>query len=627
MQLQILDCDYVLVNNKPIIRIFGKDINGENVCVFYNNFSPYFFLHSSEDQYPKMIMDLKEKFDAKCEVVERILPLGYQEPIKLLKITIKNPQQIPNIRDYTKNFGTPYEADILFNYRFMADHDLKGMGWVEVKGKTIHTRTIKCKGIEAAEIKPIEMQKNAPLKYMAIDIECFVGKDRLATPEKDKIIIIGLSFFPEYKGKNELTLIAKSFFGESIISCSNEKEMLIRFLEIMKDYDPDIILGYNINNFDFPYIIKRLELLGLPRDIGRTEKNAFARKLQHSYLPSVSGRVVVDPFEILRRDPWLKFKRYDLGTVAREMLNEEKVSLSGPLEINKLWNGNRENMNKLIQYSKKDTSLAMSLVIKKGLIDKFFELSKISGLLLQDSFGGQSQRHECNLLNAFYHKKFVMPCRVSDSEYNRRKIEREKSGLKGALVLEPEVGLHTEGFTIVLDFTSLYPSIIKAFNICPTTYLPSDIGLEHITTPTNSMFVKPEVRKGVFPEVVKELIQTRAEVKKQISLEKEEEQRRILNAKQLALKDMANSLYGYTGYMRARLYLMDVANTITGYGRDTITKTKKLIEDNFPVKILYSDTDSVFIKTDTKDLDEAEKLGYEISNFVTKSLTGLELKF
>lgn len=627
MQMQILDCDYTLLNNKPLVRLYGKTIDGESVCAFYNNFLPYFYLHADEDKFDDIIFEL-EKNDLNYEIVERFLPIGYGNPIKVLKIIGKDPSKIPEIRNFVKRFGTPYEADILFRYRFMVDFGLKGMGWVDVDGKRAITKTVKCKAIEAKTIKPLEILDNAPLKYMALDIECISEEDRIPIPEKDSIVIISLSFYPEYKNKKHLVLLAKpTKIDHDVIGCSDEKEMLKKLLEIMNDYDPDILIGYNINNYDLPHLIKRLEILQLPRDLGRSEKNAFCHKLQAGYLPNISGRVVVDPYDILRRDPWVKFKRYDLGTVAKELLKIEKLEMNGVREMRKLWNGNSENIKRFVDYARRDAELAMKLITDKGLLDKFFELAKISGLVLQDTLGGQTQRHECKLLHVFRDKKIMMPCKPEGLELRKRKYERERLGLKGALVLDPMIGLYTKGCILVLDFTSLYPSIIHNFNICPTTLLTKDFSVDHIVSPSGAKFVKPSVREGILSVIVKELISTRAAVRKQIKIETDPEIKRIMNAKQLALKDLSNSLYGYTAYIRARLYVMDVANSITSIGRENIVNSKKLIEDNFPVKVLYSDTDSVFIKTDIGDLEQAEEFGKKISSFVTNKLPGLELKF
>jgi DNA polymerase I len=622
MELQILDCDYTLVNNKPIVRLFCKDIQGESICVFYDKFLPYFYLYGDESKYQEVIEQIKNKYpNLKIEIVEKSLPIGYQPPVKVLKIIGNNPGDTPEIREFVKRFGTPYEADVLFRYRFMADFDLKGMGWINVEGKFTKTNTVKCKAFVAESIKPIEILKNAPLKFMSLDIECLAEEDRIAVPEKDKIIVISLVFSPEYKGKKNLVIVAKSVkTNNGVISCKDEKEMLEKFKDILHDYDPDIICGHNINGFDLPFLIKRLEILNISRDLGRSEKSASARKLQHSYMPNVCGRVVVDSFEIFKRDPWVKFKRYDLSTISKEVLGEEKVDLGGDYlkKVREMWDGT--GFEKFVDYAKKDAELALRLVVERHLLDKFFEVAKACGLLLQDCLGGQSQRHEFRLLKEFNKKNFIVPCKPVDFS----EISKEH-GLKGALVLEPDTGLHE--WVIALDFTSMYPSIIKAFNICTTTFLTNGENIDCTISPYGTKFVKSNVFKGIIPTVVEDLLNARVIVKKQLKLEKEPENKRILQAKQLALKDLSNSLYGYTGYSRSRLYVMDIANTITAYGRDTITKTKKLIEENFPVKVIYADTDSVFIKSNVKDLDEAEEFGKKISGFVSGKLYGLDLKF
>ena len=172
-----------------------------------------------------------------------------------------------------------------------------------------------------------------------------------------------------------------------------EKEMLEELLRIIDSYDPDIITGYNVNSFDLPYIIERLKQNKLPLSIGRCDKDAFSKTYGITQEFIVAGRVVVDPYQILKRDPWVKLHRYDLRTVAKQLLNEEKHGVAYS-EMAELWNSTRQNMIKFIEYSRKDADLSMKLLIQKGMLDKFFELSKISGVLLQDTFGGQTKRIE-----------------------------------------------------------------------------------------------------------------------------------------------------------------------------------------------------------------------------------------
>ena len=625
MQAQILDIDYFNNGNKPVIRIFAKTENGNSICIFYDKFMPYFYVVPNELTREK----LKEISEIKSvEEEERYEPLGYrEEKTKMLKVTVTNPQDVPKVREllagYTKGI---YEADILFKYRFMVDHGLYGMRWVEFEGEKVRTNTVKVQAFRAERITPIERNDNAPLRYMAIDIECLPSDPRKPLNSKnDPVIIISMSFFPEFRGKKTTVLLAKNFYGPDMKGFPSEKEMLEEFVRITDAYDPDIITGYNINSFDFPYILERFRYHKLPALFGRSEKQAFGKTFGILQEFIISGRVVADPYQILKRDPWIKFPRYDLNTVSKALLGDEKHDVEYG-QMHSLWNGTKEQLTTFAEYARKDAELSMRLVVEKGMLDKFVELAKISGLLMQDLFGGQSKRVETMVLHEFMKRGFVMPPAPTKADLARRAREREKEGLKGATVLEPVKGLHAEGCILVMDFKSLYPSIMRTFNISPETVLKEKSGDCH-TSPTGANFVNASVRSGTLPDILSTLMDARTAVKKQMKNAVGDE-RRILNAKQLAIKDMSNSFYGYTGYIRARLYMIDVAGSITSYGRENIIKTRDLVESNFPAKIVYGDTDSIFVKTDITQLDEAKKLGEEIAAFVTSKLVGhLELQF
>jgi DNA polymerase I len=629
IQIQVLDCDYKMLRGKPLIRIYGKTEKGEPIAVFYDRFLPYFYAQVADEKKDDFVREIKERFNANTEEVERYLPIGYGPKVKVLKITGKDPGSVPEMKEMAYRYGTPYEADILFRYRFMADFGIKGMCWIEAEGDLERTDTVSCKALMADSIKPVENPKNIPLKYMALDIETIPEGDRVPEAGKDEIIMISMAFKPAWNGHDKTVILAKPHKSadKDVMGVPSEMEMLKKFADIVADYDPDIITGYNINAFDMPFITERMKTYGLLPQLGRCEKPVLIKKMQNSMLVNITGRIVADTYDVIKRDPWMKFKRYDLRTVAKELLKSEKLDMGGVAEIKAHWAAGAEKLDRLIEYCVRDSELAMKLVKEKNLLDKFYELAKVSGLLLQDAFGGQAQRHENKLLCAFKQRDIVMPCKPEGDEMKRRDIERKKVGLKGAVVLEPAVGLHTGGSVLVLDFASLYPSIIRSFNICPTTYVRGETSAKFHTAPNNARFVDTSVREGVLPAVVKELVETRAAVKRQMKTTTEPELIRQLNAKQLALKDMANSLYGYTGYIRSRLYVMDVAGAITSYGRENIVKTKELVENNFNVKVLYGDTDSIFMKTDIADLDRAQQKGEEISAYVTERLPGLKFAF
>jgi DNA polymerase I len=632
MIFQLLDIDYIFNMNKPVIRMYGRTETGKSICVFYDKFLPYFYIRTTHN--PETIQErIKEiKF---IEEVYRKTPTGYhKEPTRLLKITILNPQDVPAVKEkliQERLADEAFESDILFKYRFMIDHGIYGMDWIDADCENVMTKTVRVPAYHARSIDVVKKEKNMALKYLSFDIEC-IPRDNTGLPDqkKDPIIMISLAFNPEFNGKKNMVLVSKTVCDtEKTSGFVDEKSMLESFLKIMESYDPDILTGYNINAFDIPYILERLKQNKLPQSLGRcSDKPSFNRKFAMSYETTVHGRVVVDPFQIIKRDPWMKFHRYNLNTVARELLNEEKLDV-GHAEISKLWNGDMEGMKRLIDYARRDAVLALRLLIERGLLGKFIELSKLCGLLLQDTFGGQTTRIENLVMYEFKKRNYVMPAKPSKQELIKRSRERERAGLKGAIVLEPERGLYSDGCILVMDFKSLYPSIMRTYNISPDTLLlDNKFGTKKHESPTGAHFIEQDIYEGIFPYLLKTLIEARADIKK-VMKHSTDEEKRALNAKQLAIKDMSNSFYGYTGYVRARLYMLDVANSITSYGRVNIEKTKVLVEEKFKdVRVVYGDTDSIFVQTGVADLEEARKTGEAIAKHVTSNLSGvLELQF
>jgi len=630
---QILDCDYVLVDGKPVVRIFGKTKEGKTVCAFYKNFLPYFYVRPEEGGVKDIVEYIKKNFVnnvVNIEEVERYNPIGYQkDKIKLLKVTLKDPSQTPIIRDALKTVKyvkSIFEADILFKYRFMVDMGIGGMKWVKAVGDPANTTTVKTnKCINVKNLEPIEDISNADFKYMSVDIEIASSKEGMPNPKKDAISMVSLSFHPDYNGKKSIVLVAKHVkkTGDTL-TFSNEKEMMENFLKIIDMFDPDFILGYNVNNFDVPYIVERLRECNLPRYMGRCgQKPIISKKLGIKYRNYVVGRVIADVYDLVKESVGkgqLKLKRYGLGDVSRELINEDKVGISHS-EIVKYWNGNEEQILHLVEYAKKDAELALKLLLQQNMLDKFIELSKVSELLLQDALdGGEAVRVENLLLKKFNKEGFVIPLKPDDKAVWDRTEKREALGLKGALVLEPEVGLHS-GYVVYLDFKSMYPSIFISYNICPTTLITEEMpGV--IKTPYGTMFCPPSIRQGTIPKIVNFLIKERDRVRKDRSKITTEAERRSLDAKQYALKIMTNAFYGYTGYTRARFYVLDIANAITSCGRYLIQHTKEIVERDKELKVVYGDTDSIMVKTKAKDLDEALAIGKAIEKNINEELAG-----
>jgi DNA polymerase I len=620
MEFQILDVDYVNVNEEPIVRIFGKDKNGKTVCIFREKYMPYFYAMGGD--VAGVLKDDNQVIS--IERVKRKLVFEGGKESEIFKITLKNPAKTPEIREKIKNAGmTAFEADVLFKYRYMADEGLMGMGWAKADCNSTSTNTVltSCK-LSAKGIRSIERMEDVPLKTLAFDIEC-ISTTAGGVPEarKDPIIMISIVFGDEYKGMKSVVLSTRR--SKYVRDFPSEKELLEEFIKIINDYDPDVLTGFNVNNFDLPYILERMKREGVRPVFGRcTQKSVMARRVGARHKIAIVGRVIVDSYEIVKKD--FSLHRYSLDSVASNLLGERKVDVKHS-EIEKLWKGSDEEFNRLVNYSRVDSVLAMNLVIKLSLIDKYVALSKISGILLQDTLdSGETTRIENYLLREFNKKGYVFPCRPDESVMRKRVVARRKE-LVGGYVIEPDKGFHSD--VAVLDFKSMYPSMIRTFNICPTTLETVERpGLNK--SPIGALFVPKEERQGIIPKILENLMNSRQAVKKKLKSTKDPEKRRLLDAKQWALKILANAFYGHMGYARAKIYNMAVAGSITAYGREIIQKTSKEIEEKFGHKIIYGDTDSVFVKMDTDDLEKLGKEADDISEHITKELPGvMELEF
>ncbi len=626
-----MDVDYVIIDDRPVVRIFGKDENNKSVCGFVKGYMPYFYVLPKEGKYADIAKYLSGRTGdvIKCERVEKRLPRGFtRNTTEMVRVIMRNPAKVSELRDIIKDHPSVeeiFEADILFKYRFMADFMISGMGWIDAECSDIKTTTVKAdRTVNITKISPFEQAKNTQASYLSVDIETLSKGGGLPNPEEDEIIMISIAFSPPHAGQDTLVLTTRVADGRDVIRCVGEDIMLEKFRSIVTDYNPDIITGFNINNFDIPFILKRMEIFKVPRTLGRcTDKQAYTKEIvKNRSRSTLPGRIVADSYQLIKKS--FSFKRYGLTDVSKILLKEQKLDVAHS-EISKLWNsGDRAKITRLADYARKDAELALKLVIKKQLLDKYIELSKLSGILLQDSLdGGESSRIENLLLREFNKRNYVVPCKPGSSDIKKKEQEKEDQGLKGGFVLTPKTGLHADGLVVVLDFRSMYPSIIRSYNICPTTIVKDDNEKDVIKTPTGYTFISKDVQEGILPEILTRLMDERAKTKKAMKSETDEEKLRILDAKQLATKLLSNAFYGYTGYTKARLYVLDIANAITSSGRHLIQTVDTTVEQGFGYPAVYGDTDSIMIKIPETDLDKGWDKGTELAANINKQLSGV----
>ncbi|KCZ72116.1 DNA polymerase elongation subunit (family B) [Candidatus Methanoperedens nitroreducens] len=646
MNFQILDADYTYSSDRPVVRLYGRDESGNSICCLVPGFEPYFYVKAGPESKETLKKEFREHIKD-IEVVSRFEPIGYfKNPIPMLKIILYDPKGVPVIRDDVREMVDEiYESDILFRNRYLIDNGLGGMGWARAEPvqDSIETHVTSDIRITARKVEPLDILLNAPLRHLAFDIECLPLNGAMPVPDTSPIILISLAFAPDFKDKKTLVLVGKhTDMDGNIESCGSEEAMLRRFFEIIREYDPDILVGYNSNSFDIPYIVDRIKALNkkgarIDPVMGRDGKPVYYRKMGNVTRISAVGRVVADALPLVRRG--FSLKQYTLKNAAKELLGVEKLDIPF-LEMETYWRDDGEKLTKFIEYARRDAELALGFVLKLRLIDKYIALARTSGTLLQDILdGGQTQMVENLLLREYRRHERVMPAKPSEETSDERFDEGEE--LAGGEVLEPKKGLLEN--IVILDYKSLYPTIMMAHNLCYTTVVVKDRPDDVIKTPSGGVFASHKIVKGTVPSILEELLDRRQATREKMKTADDEEYR-VLDATQLALKILLNSFYGYSGYARARLYSLTLASAVTSFGRQNILRTKTLIEDEIKeiilkdgeaftkdeakegriigLSVVYGDTDSVFVNLIGEGIthNDAELIGRKIAKTVTSSL-------
>ncbi|XP_029781128.1 DNA polymerase delta catalytic subunit isoform X1 [Suricata suricatta] len=617
------------------------------------------------------------------ELCSRESMFGYHGhgPSPFLRITLALPRLMAPARRLLEQgirvpgLGTPsfapYESNVDFEIRFMVDTDIVGCNWLELpagkyhlrpKGKVQGSPGTGAQGREpAATDAPHpykathcqleadvhwsdvvshppegEWQRIAPLRVLSFDIECAGRKGIFPEPERDPVIQIcslGLRWGePEPFLRLALTLRpCAPILGAKVQSYEREEELLQAWSAFIRIMDPDVITGYNIQNFDLPYLISRAQTLkvesfpflgrvaGLRSTIRDSSFQSKQTGRRDSKVVSMVGRVQMDMLQVLLRE--YKLRSYTLNAVSFHFLGEQKEDVQHSI-ITDLQNGNDQTRRRLAVYCLKDAFLPLRLLERLMVLVNAMEMARVTGVPLGYLLTrGQQVKVVSQLLRQAMREGLLMP------------VVKTEGGedYTGATVIEPLKGYYDVPIA-TLDFSSLYPSIMMAHNLCYTTLLrpgaAQRLGLtadQFIKTPTGDEFVKTSVRKGLLPQILENLLSARKRAKAELAKETDPLRRQVLDGRQLALKVSANSVYGFTGAQVGKLPCLEISQSVTGFGRQMIEKTKQLVESKYTVengyvanaKVVYGDTDSVMCRFGISSVAEAMALGREAADWVS----------
>lgn len=571
----LLNADYVTRNNRAIVRLWV--VSGENRHVLLDkNFKPYFYVIPERDSAEMEV----ERFVEKVEWTRR---RDHGREVEVLKVYARHPQEVPKIREEISKLPSVREvreADIPFAIRYLIDKGLIPCGVIEWSGEELPSGEI-----EVSEILPVEKgTSDPPFKVMAFDIEVY--NPHLSTkPERDPIIVISCC---TNTGESKL------FLAERKGGNSDDRGAIKEFISFVKSFDPDVIIGYNSDNYDWPYLRSRCEILGIPLEIGRDGSPPKFRGGARRRIKIV-GRANVDLYRVAERDLG-EVKIKTLENIGAHLgIDFEKAEIPKD-KIWEYWDSEREE---LLQYALGDSLLTMEIGLR--LLPLQYEFSRMIRRPLDEVYSmGRGKQVESYLINEAYSRGELVPQKP-------RELERES--YEGALVLKPKKGLHEN--VICLDFASMYPNIMIAYNISPDTLCKDCSEEEAYVAP----YVNHKFRKeppGFFKEILQRLIEARKKIKAEMKrYPKNSEQYRVLDVKQSTIKILTNSFYGYMGWSGARWYVKECAEATTAWGRYTLLTVVEMARKK-GIEVLYGDTDSIFVLNSDKVQEFLEEVNREL---------------
>jgi DNA polymerase, archaea type len=562
--LYLVDYDIEYNTNEPIVWLFSRLKNGEKKIEKVRGFKPYFyvdkdFLIKGEEGYKNI----------------------FGKEVK--KITFVSPKEIYDLRQHIKSKGfNHYEADILYNNRFLIDN-------VNEIIKTDYRRFY-------IDIETLSEGGFPDIDTTQQPVVCLTIYDTLS------------KIYYTWIWRKDFETNLQNIDNKQIRKFKSERDMLIDVIDFFAKEKPDIILGWNVAQFDIKYLMNRMKNI-FDLNVRRLSpiNIAFITKDQSGQAegkifkgtPVIKGIVIFDLLNYYRKMHKGELSSYSLNSIAQEELKEEKTDSHHVVDAD--WVNDYENV---IRYNLKDVELTFRIDDKVGVFDFFDQMRTIAHVNVDDcKYYGRVV--DTFILRYAKQKNIVLP---SKKDY----IVGE-SKLEGGFVQEPKVGLYKN--VIVIDLNSIYPNLINTFNLSPECRKEDGNIIVN-----NIKFCEDE--KGIIPSVLDELGILRSRFKhKMKELRYGDDEFKLYDAKQQAAKNLACTVYGVNALSSFRLNTDYVAQTITYLGRTLINWIKDRIEKDLGYEVLYIDTDSNFIKLDDKlTKEECIVKGREIEKYVNEHL-------
>ncbi|KAH3687085.1 hypothetical protein WICPIJ_001934 [Wickerhamomyces pijperi] len=443
---------------------------------------------------------------------------------------------------------------------------------------------------------------------------------------------------------------------------ANEKMLLSCLAGIVKNLDPDVFIGHRLESVSLDILMHRMFDLKIPTfsTMGRRQRRQWPDKFgkgSNAYNSGFlirdifSGRLLCDISNELGQSLTPKCQSWELA----EMYDVVCKKQFQPLEINLNNPANSDNVQTFFMIVKENCQTALitaEISFRIQILSLSKQLTNLAGNGWCHTLSGtRAGRNEYILLHEFNKNGFILPdketkaSRLQQQQHLQQLQQQQqqqqglaededgdaatlsgssntagkgKSKFQGGLVFDPERGLH-KNYILVMDFNSLYPSIIQEFNICFTSVERNPMNQDQLPEVPSA-----SISQGVLPKLLSNLVNRRREVKKLLKSSTSPVERAQYDIKQQALKLTANSMYGCLGFVNSRFYAKPLAMLVTNKGREILMDTRQLAE-SLQLKVVYGDTDSVMIDTGCMDFKEAIKIGENFKKLVNERYRLLEI--
>ena len=664
------------------ITMYGRNAKGQSVAC-HTKFTPYLYVESvSETDVRKVLLDGLERCSVRTEygtwekknLYEHILNVkpmwlkkfyGFtnNKEFKFYRVSFQSREAWKKAHYVLKNSKFKkkiYEANIEPMLRFIHYQDIKTTGWIRVEDPFFVTDLedkrsscdveMICKRFVHAKALPDE--NIGPVVIASFDIETYSPDGSFPDPSKNGCEIIQIATTYARYGEKEPYLRellslkeCAPIDGVTVQTFATETSLLKAWARSIETRDPDILVGYNIWKFDLEYIYKRAKFNGietsiqLNRNKSRPSRMYSAKFSSSAYgdneynMVSSEGRMQIDLLELYKREH--KLVSYSLNSVSEHFLGDKKVDMPIPEMFQRYRDGTAEDMRAIGEYCVKDTELPLKLMQKLNDVPNLMEMAKATYVPMNFLIERGQQ------IKVF--SQIARQTRLEEMVIVTLENASTNDSFVGATVLNAQKGSYMNEVVTGLDFASLYPTIMRAHNLCYNTIVLDDAyanlsnveyeTVEWSTDTTTHRYQFAQSTQGILPKILENLAKSRKAAKKDMAAAKDPFMKSVYNGKQLAFKVSMNSIYGFCA--AHLLPCKPISACVTTIGRNMIDHTKTLVEEWYPgSRVIYGDTDSVMVIFNTEGrqgqamLERSFELGKEAADRITETFKRpIELEF